>query len=54
MAYGLSKNSPKRQPCLECGKMVKRVSQTESTATYYCPRCRIESTYSLKEEVNGG
>ncbi len=47
MAYGLKKNSPKHQPCLKCGKRVKRVSQSETTATYYCPKCKIESTYSL-------
>ena len=49
MAYGQKKHSPKRQPCLKCDKWVKRVSQDEWEATYYCPKCKIESKYSLKE-----
>ena len=48
MAYGQQKNSPKRQPCLKCGKRVKRVSQDEWEATYYCRKCDLESKYSLR------
>ena len=41
-------NAPKRQPCPNCQKWVKRVSKTMNRADYYCSKCELTNIISLR------